>query len=322
MVQKCYHHDIGFCRYQGNCTLRHFEGVCREPNCRNRRCLKRHPKPCRNFFLKNFCRFGQDCKYDHHFSCEGCANLKNLMDIEIEKSKEATKYDKLISKIKNELSEAKKEIKNLKDEKQSFVRELSSLKKEHLKKDDIIKIIKNENENHKLEAEKNLNFGKTALEKLDVMVSKLEKENLCLKSTIKDSEKELKVVNMELKTLKEKENKITEENKKLKAKTEERKEPSDEFLKEEHEEQLKLKDMEIKSLMFTRKVCVDNASKLQKTNINLEKEIKDLKQKIEKDCTESVLPYPCDKCDLTYKTAGLLVRHVRKEHQNLPGTRP
>ena len=65
------------------------------------------------------------------------------MDIEIEKSKEATKYDKLISKIKNELSEAKKEIKNLKDEKQSFVRELSSLKKEHLKKDDIIKKIKN-----------------------------------------------------------------------------------------------------------------------------------------------------------------------------------
>ena len=44
------------------------------------------------------------------FSCEGCANLKNLMDIEIDKSKEATKYDKLISKIKNELSEAKKEI--------------------------------------------------------------------------------------------------------------------------------------------------------------------------------------------------------------------
>ena len=51
---------------------------------------------------------------------------------------------------------------------------------------------------------------------------------------------------MELKTLKEKENKITGENKKLKAKTEERREPSDEFLKEEHEEQLKLKDMEIK----------------------------------------------------------------------------
>ena len=29
---------------------------------------------------------------------------------------------------------------------------------------------------------KNLNFGKTALEKLDVMVSKLEKENPCLKA--------------------------------------------------------------------------------------------------------------------------------------------
>ena len=167
-----------------------------------------------------------------------------------------------------------------------------------------------------------MKVGKIASEKLNVIVSTVEKENLCLKSTLNCAEEELKVVNIELKTLKDREKKISEENKELKAKTEERKENSDKFLKEEHEERLKIKDMEIKSLIFTRKISVDNASKLQRINIKIEKEIKDLKEKIRDDCTESALPYPCDKCDLTFQTTGLLVRHVRKEHQNLPGTRP
>ena len=133
MVGKCYHNDRGFCRYRGNCTFRHSEVVCREPNCRNRSCWKRHPKPCRNFFLTHFCRFGHDCKYDHHFSCEDCGNLKYLVDKEIENSKEAIKVDKLITKIKNELFEAKKEIKNLKDEKNTCVGQSTSLKNAQLK---------------------------------------------------------------------------------------------------------------------------------------------------------------------------------------------
>ena len=55
------------------------------------------------------------------------------MDKEIENAKEATKVDKLITKIKNELFEAKKEIKNLKDEKNACVGQSTSLKNAQLK---------------------------------------------------------------------------------------------------------------------------------------------------------------------------------------------
>ena len=84
------------------------------------------------------------------------------MDKEIENAKEATKVDKLITKIKNELFEAKKEIKNLKDEKSACVGQSTSLKNAQLKKDATIKDLKSENQKLKLVAENSLKVGKTA----------------------------------------------------------------------------------------------------------------------------------------------------------------
>ena len=84
---------------------------------------------------------------------------------------------------------------------------MTSLKKEQLKKDATIKDLKNENQKLKLEAKNNLKVGKIASEKLNVMVSTVEKENLCLKSTVNYAEKELQVVNMKLKTLKDRKRK-------------------------------------------------------------------------------------------------------------------
>ena len=45
--------------------------------------------------------------------------------------------------------------------------------------------------------------------------------------------------------------------------------------------------------------------------------MKDLKQR--KVLIEaSKLTYPCDKCESTFKTAGLLVKHVKSQHENQP----
>ena len=269
MVVKCYHHDSGFCKFQEKCSLIHFEEVCRAPRCHNKRCQKRHPKPCRNFFLLNFCRFGQECKYDHYSSCEGCENLKSL----IEKSEEAAKPIKSIENIKNELSEAKKVIKKLKDEKNAIVSELTSLKVDQMKKDATNKELKNENHRLKKAAENDLKVMKKASEKLSVNVSTIENENQHLKFNVNIAEKELKVLKKELETVKERENKMSIENKEIKAKAEGTKETSDTFSKEAYEKQLKIKDMEIKSLTLTRKVSVNSATKLQKINIQLENEI-------------------------------------------------
>ena len=91
---------------------------------------------------------------------------------------------------------------------------------------------------------------------------------------------------------------------------------------EKSEEQIKLKDEEIKNLNFTRKLSVENEVKLQRINQQLEMEVKDLKSKSKGSSKESQLPYPCDKCESTFKTAGLLIRHVKSQHENLPVSRP
>ena len=75
-------------------------------------------------------------------------------------------------------------------------------------------------------------------------------------------------------------------------------------------------------MILTRKVSVENATKLQQLNQKLEKEIEEMRAKINLPTKESKLPYPCDKCECTFKTAGLLIRHVKSDHENMPVNRP
>ena len=320
MVVIFHFQDTGFCKYKRRCKFKHYqEEVCREVGCRNTDCWKRHPKPCRNFFIKKFCRFGQECKYDHEYSCEACDNLKFLIDKETHKFVDSVTIDKL----RQELSEAKKEVVVLKKEKNSIVQELNSLRSDKLKTDCDYKKVKTvksalKEENRKLKlatisAENNLKHEKKALEKVIEKVTTTEKENNSLNSALKVTENELNVIKIELKNLRETENKA------MKRSSEN---SYDKSMKESYEGQLRIKDMEIKSLISTRRVCVENASKLLKTNQKLENEIKDLKVNNKVPCKENEKPYPCDKCDSTFKTASLLVKHVTREHEYLPFSRP
>ena len=63
---------------------------------------------------------------------------------------------------------------------------------------------------------------------------------------------------------------------------------------------------------------------MQRFYQQLQQEIKDLKmhKKLTYKDRESENPYPWDKCKKCYKSAGLLVRHVKDEHEPLPVTRP
>ena len=60
MVVKCYFNDCGFCKYGLGCRFNHSEQVCRDSACLNRNCYRRHPRPCRNFFLRNYLN-GNNC---------------------------------------------------------------------------------------------------------------------------------------------------------------------------------------------------------------------------------------------------------------------
>ena len=111
MNVKCYFQDSGYCKFGTNCNLLHPEVICRERNCRSKSCPKRHPKPCRNFFIRRYCRFGQSCKYDHIFDCEICDNLKYLVAKEIERAENAIEEkDDIIEKMRKERSNNKKEM--------------------------------------------------------------------------------------------------------------------------------------------------------------------------------------------------------------------
>ena len=111
-MRASYCQNHGFCKYDVKCKFQHSEGVCQERDCRSRSCPRRHPRPCRNFFLKKYCRFGQACRYDHRFDCE---DFKFLINKEMQKGDVIAKEknDK-ININKREISEANNEILSLK----------------------------------------------------------------------------------------------------------------------------------------------------------------------------------------------------------------
>jgi chromosome segregation ATPase len=161
-------------------------------------------------------------------------------------------------------------------------------------------------------------------EKLVEMVDKLKVENQSVTSGTCVIENELKDVKKELTRFHNMENKYKkthDENKILRATLANVKESLEESGRETFQEQIKLKDDEIKNLNITRKLSADNEIKLRRINLQLEKEMKDLKSQSIGSSNQTQLPYPCDKCEATFKTAGLLIRHVKSEHQNLPVTR-
>ena len=249
--------------------------------------------------------------------------------IEKEANKSAIHGDETIDKMTKELSEAKREIVKIKKEKDGIAKELSFLKSKQSNKDLEFAKVDNAKANLNKElkqaaesAEKNLKVEKKAVQKLNEKVRKLDQEIQSLKSAANVTENELNVLEIELKNLNELEKKTTDENRVLREKVEKRDETYNQSTKETFEEKLKIKNMEIKSLMFSRKVSVDNGMKLQRINQQLEKEVKDLKVKLKVSSKESKQPFPCDKCDSSYKTAGLLIRHVKTEHENLPASRP
>ena len=153
--------------------------------------------------------------------------------------------------------------------------------------------------------------------KLNESVKAHKQEADSLKSEEKLRKKELQEAKesigkmTEIQNISDKENKVLRES--LKEKSNSEKASLKSF-----EDQMKLKNEEIKSLGLTRKICVDNATKLQIANQKLENEIEELKLNKTAPIDDIKLPYPCDKCNSTFKSAALLIKHVKRDHGNTP----
>ena len=88
---------------------------------------------------------------------------------------------------------------------------------------------------------------------------------------------------------------------------------------EKADDNIKLKSEEIKRLTLTRKISVENGVRVQEKTKHLEHEMKQLKETkiISSFKTKLDLPYPCDKCERTFQTAAILVKHVKNEHASI-----
>ena len=61
----CQYNKYGFSKYRNQCYKIHYKENC-DNTCRDdKECPKRHPRPCKIYALKNICRFGEKCSYEH-----------------------------------------------------------------------------------------------------------------------------------------------------------------------------------------------------------------------------------------------------------------
>ena len=61
----CKFQNSGFCKFQTKCNFKHVLENYKVNGCDLTNCEKRHPKRCRYFYLKRFCKFKEDCQYSH-----------------------------------------------------------------------------------------------------------------------------------------------------------------------------------------------------------------------------------------------------------------
>ena len=66
LMDICKHNQTRFSKYQNKCQKRHANTVCENTeNFSEERCIKRHPKVCRNFNNNENCRHKDKCAYKH-----------------------------------------------------------------------------------------------------------------------------------------------------------------------------------------------------------------------------------------------------------------
>ena len=63
--EVCLFDKFSYCKNGVRCLRIHLKEVCWNRECDYRKCNKRHPRPCKSFMEKGFCRFGTSWRYSH-----------------------------------------------------------------------------------------------------------------------------------------------------------------------------------------------------------------------------------------------------------------
>ena len=61
----CGFFKFGYCKFRNKCRKMHVSEKCERKTCDIKSCNLRHPKICRYFRDRKFCKFGEWCCFDH-----------------------------------------------------------------------------------------------------------------------------------------------------------------------------------------------------------------------------------------------------------------
>ena len=109
----CHFYNSGYCKYGGDCKYNHPKESCQINQCKNKRCLKRHPKACR---YGHKCRRKSSCLYRH----DPQSLIKEVEETEVKKlqveieilKEENNEKKKDLQKLANEMAELKNNCDN------------------------------------------------------------------------------------------------------------------------------------------------------------------------------------------------------------------
>ena len=109
----CNYNKFGFCKFREVCRKQHVKELCEELSCDGKTCIQRHPKECKFFRNRGYCKFGEWCHFLHvvrknpeieKIKEENKAILEKLNALEkllLEKDKEMEQILKAIQETKN-----------------------------------------------------------------------------------------------------------------------------------------------------------------------------------------------------------------------------
>ena len=100
--EVCLFDKFSYCKNGDKCLRIHLKEVCQIRECDYRKCDKRHPRPCKIFRIRGFCKFGTSCRYSHRLPKEVEDQNKRIETLE-----EITK------KLSKQVTDQNHEIKDL-----------------------------------------------------------------------------------------------------------------------------------------------------------------------------------------------------------------
>ena len=109
--KPCRFQDKGYCKFEEKCRFRHAQIICQQ--CSQIQCLKRHPTPCKFYFLKQNCKFKDKYMFSHENlnEKEEIKHIKEEIEAIKQKNKELENNIANLEQINKELEDSNKELK-------------------------------------------------------------------------------------------------------------------------------------------------------------------------------------------------------------------